>query len=108
MEKVINYLEARQVTYSHLPRTLQLTITAIALLFAGAGVVLTISPISDVGLLLLILSLGVLSFEFAWAKRSLHYMLKKLSDKKFMRILGIIAVVAIIVVVYFVFFAHHH
>ena len=100
MEKVIRYLNARQTAYARLPRVIQIIITAFTLVFGLAGVVLTFTPISDVGVLIVLLALTVLSFEFAWARRSLDYLLGLLRNKNAMLVIGLIAVVALAVILY--------
>ncbi len=102
----MRYLDARQAAYIRLPRFMQISITAITFVFGVTGVILTFSPISDAGVLIVLIALSILSFEFAWARRSLDYLLKLLRNKRAMTVLGIIAVVALAVILYLGF--HHH
>ncbi len=100
MEKFIHYLDSRQTAYARLPRFVQIIITGITLLFGVAGVVLTFSPISDVGVLIVLIALCILSFEFAWALKSRNYLIKLLRNKNAMLVIGLIAVAALAIILY--------
>ena len=108
MEKIVTFLEARQAGYLRLPRFMQIGITIISLMAGIIGLVVTFSPVSDLGILLLLASLSVLSLEFMWAKRTLHYMLKKISDKKFLKKFSLIVVPISLVILAVVWFLAHH
>jgi hypothetical protein len=108
MEKIVTFLEARQTGYLRLPRFMQIGITIFSLIAGMIGLVVTFSPVSDLGILLLLASLSVLSLEFMWAKRTLHYMLKKLSDKKFLKKFSLIVVPITFVILAVVWFLAHH
>lgn len=102
----MRYLDARQASYIRLPRFMQIIITALTLIFGAIGVILTFSPISDAGVLIVLIALSILSFEFVWARRSLNYLLKLLRNKRAMTVLGVIAVIALAVILYLGL--HHH
>lgn len=108
MEKIVTFLEARQTGYLQLPRFIQIIITALSLVMGLVGIVVTFSPVSDLGILLLLASLSVLSLEFMWAKRTLHYMLKKLSDKKFLKKFSLLVVPITLAVLVAVWLLLHH
>lgn len=107
MEKIVTFLEARQTGYLRLPRFAQISITILSLVMGTVGLVVTFSPVSDLGILLLLTSLSVLSLEFMWAKRTLHYMLKKISDKKFLKKFSLIVVPISLIILAVVWFLTH-
>jgi len=107
MEKIVTFLEARQTGYLRLPRFVQISITILSLIMGAVGLVVTFSPVSDLGILLLLASLSVLSLEFMWAKRTLHYMIKKISDKKFLKKFSLIVVPVSLIILATVWFLTH-
>ncbi|HSW77765.1 MAG TPA: PGPGW domain-containing protein [Candidatus Chromulinivoraceae bacterium] len=107
MEKIVTFLEARQTGYLRLPRFAQISITILSLVMGVVGLVVTFSPVSDLGILLLLASLSVLSLEFMWAKRTLHYMLKRISDKKFLKKFSLIVVPISLIILAVVWFLTH-
>lgn len=107
MEKIVTFLEARQTGYLRLPRFVQISITILSLIMGAIGLVVTFSPVSDLGILLLLASLSVLSLEFMWAKRTLHYMIKKISDKKFLKKFSLIVVPVSLIILATVWFLTH-
>lgn len=90
--------------YENYPPLIKAAIVVLAFVIGLSGFALLAIPIlSDVSVILILLSLGILSFQFNWAQRLLMYITAKLADKSFRRkfftVLTILFVISIAVIV---------
>jgi hypothetical protein len=74
----------------------------------GLFLVFTPPPLFDAGVLLFLLSLSLLSFQFSWAHSSLIYVTKKVADKSFKKklftVMGVVFVVFASLVIYWLIY----
>lgn len=108
MVNIPKYVEARRSAYNKLPVIIRAIIVIVAFAIGVAGLVFifTPPPFFDLGVLALLLSLSVLSFQFAWAHTFLTYLTKKLADKAFRKkllaVAGIIFIVFLGLIIYWI------
>jgi hypothetical protein len=85
MANIPQYIASRRDTYKKIPTILRILIQALSFVIGAAGFVLALTPppFFDIGILLLLAGLSILSFQFDWAHRLLTYIDAKLKDKAF-------------------------
>jgi len=85
MANIPQYIAARRDSYKKIPAVLRILIQILSFIIGAAGFVLALTPppFFDLGILLLLAALSVLSFQFDWAHRLLTYIDAKLRDKAF-------------------------
>jgi len=85
MANIPKYIASRRSTYNKIPAPLRYLIQAVSFVVGAIGLVLSVTPppFFDLGVILLLAALSVLSFQFDWAHRILTYIDAKLRDKAF-------------------------
>lgn len=85
MINIPNYISSKRAGYAKLPAVLRAFIVALAFIagLVGVGLLFTPPPIFDIAVILVLLSLSILSFQFQWAHAVLLYITKKLAQKAF-------------------------
>lgn len=105
MVTIPEYIAARRTTYIKIPLVLRVLLQALSFVVGIAGLVLALTPppFFDLGILLLLAALSVLSFQFDWAHQTLTLIDRKLRDKKFRKKLfpALFAVFALLLVAIF-------
>ncbi len=85
MVNIPEYIASRRATYTKIPAPLRVLLQILSFIVGAAGLVLALTPppFFDLGVLLLLAALSVLSFQFDWAHRTLTFIDAKLRDKGF-------------------------
>ncbi len=106
MKNIPVYIESKRSSYVQLSVVVKGFIITIAFIIGFVGLLLffTPPPFFDLGVVLLLLSLSVLSFQFKWAHGLLVYITKKLSDKTFRKNLFIFIGVLSLLVIGFILY----
>lgn len=85
MINIPQYIESRRGAYKRFPASLRILIQVFSFIVGAAGFILALTPppFFDLGIILLLAALSILSFQFDWAHRLLTYIDTKLKDKAF-------------------------
>ena len=85
MANIPQYIASRRATYNRIPALFRGLLQGLSFVIGAVGLVLAVTPppFFDLGVLLLLAALSVLSFQFDWAHRLLTLIDAKLRDKKF-------------------------
>lgn len=107
-KKWIEYITAKRAAYKRLPSFARVLIIAASIALGIAALpLLTIPFIFDIGLIMVLASLTLLSLQFDWAHKTLTSVLTKLGDKQFrkklLRVMIPIFVIVMSIIVYVVF-----
>ena len=94
-------IESKRAAYRKLPAVIRGAVVIISFVIGVAGLALALTPppFFDIGVILLLASLSVLSFQFAWAHATLTYITKKLADKAFRRKLLVFGLLMLLLIV---------
>jgi hypothetical protein len=108
MANIPQYIASRRDMYNRIPFLIRIFIQALSFIAGAAGLVLVFTPppLFDLGALLLLVALSVLSFQFDWAHRSLTYIDARLRDKAFRKKLFPVLFTVFIAVLLGVFYLH--
>lgn len=108
MANIPQYIASRRGGYKKIPIFFRVLIQTVSFLIAAAGFVLALTPppFFDLGILLLLTALSVLSFQFDWAHKLLTYIDAKLKDKAFRKKLFPILFGVFMVLLAGIFFLH--
>jgi len=93
--RIQHFIDGKRASYGKLPRVLQLLIVLATFITTILSLAI-ILILPEIGAPLLLLSLGVLSFEFGWAERLLLRVMSLFGNKIFIRILTVVAFVIVI------------
>ena len=100
MLDIPQHIASKRSAYSKLPKLVRGVIIAAAFAIGAVGAVLSLTPppLFDIGIILLLLSLSVLSLQFQWAHSALTYITRRLADKSFRKrfLFATVAVFAVI------------
>jgi len=108
MVNIPQFIESRRVGYAKIPLVFRIIILTLSMVMSIIGFVLAFTPppFFDIGVLILLFALSVLSLQFDWAHRLLTYIDLKLKDRAFRKRLFAIVATVFVAGIIVIFYGH--